>query len=95
MTVIIVKTPRGLFNIFSSEANGWVAKDLTSAQVKEWYALAAREMASDLLSSLERGENPFGEYGIPYQDCEKIHREFNTEEDDDAIPVVNPQYAYN
>ena len=95
MTVIIVETPRGLFNIFSSEANGWVAKDLTSEQVKEWYAIAAREMAADLLQSIERGDNPFGEYGIPYEDCEKIHREFNSPEDEDDIPVVNPQFAYS
>lgn len=94
MTVIIVETPRGLFNIFSSDANGFVAKDLTAEQVEEWYAIAAKEMAKDLIKQIDEGKNPFGEYGLSYEAACSIHEEFNSDSDVDDIPVVNPQFRY-
>lgn len=91
MTVIVVKTPRGLFNIFSSDIDGWVAKDLTHEQVVEWYRIAAAEMAQDIVNQLQANQNPFGDSFLSYEDCKAIIKEFNPEGDE--CPIVNPQYA--
>ncbi len=89
MSLIISQNPKNLlWNIFSSDIDGFVARDLTESQAKEWMAIAAREYAADIMKTLKDGKNPYVDEFLSYEDCLAIHEEFGCEEP----PVVNPNF---
>ncbi len=92
MNIIVVKNPgsENLFSIWSSQIDQFVALNLNERQVGEWFAIAGREHALAILRQLENGENPYGEYGLTFDQFLQIQKEFSPE----AVepPVVNPSF---
>jgi hypothetical protein len=85
MNIVISQNRRTkLWFIFSSDLDMFIAKNLSESQVAEWYSIAAREMAQDIIKQIKAGENL---YGLSYEDCLSIQNEFNPGAEEP--PVVN------